>query len=148
MDVCSVSSDVAEMPNQLSSTRAFSARVAAMTDEIERLEIAVVTCMEHAESLRQRITRLEASVAEAAEAANAPAAAGNDAGDRPAEAPDRRRPSAPAPAHAPASAVRQPLAALRVPIRLRRPRDADRIANRMLYAASAVVVGALLSLAW
>ncbi|MFO1146321.1 MAG: hypothetical protein U1E33_07180 [Rhodospirillales bacterium] len=134
------------MPNQLSSGRAFSARVAAMTDEIERLEIAVVTCMEHAESLRQRITRLETSVAEAVEAAVPCAAASSDAGDRPAESPDRR--GQPAPAPAPPPAVGRQLAAVRVPIRLRRPRDADRIVSTMLYAASAVLVGTLLSLAW
>ena len=116
-----------------------------MTDEIERLEIAVVTCMEHAESLRQRITRLEASVAEAAEGVPRQASANSDAGDRLAESPDRRGQHAPAPASAPA--VGSPLAAVRVPLRLRRPRDGDRIVNTMLYAASAVLVGTLLSLA-
>lgn len=129
------------MPNQLSSGRAFSARVLAMTDEIERLEIAVVSCMEHAESLRQRITRLEASVAEAASPC---AAAGSNAGGAPAENHDR--PWQPASALAPAPAAR-PLAAVRVPIRLRQPRDPGRIVNATLYAASAVLVGTLLSLA-
>lgn len=131
------------MPNQLSSSRAFSARVLAMTDEIERLEIAVVSCMEHAESLRQRITRLEASVAETASPC---AAAGNDTGGPPAENQDRSWQPASASAPAPVPAAR-PLAAVRVPIRLRQPRDAGRIVNAMLYAASAVLVGTLLSLA-
>lgn len=111
-----------------------------MTDEIERLEIAVVSCMEHAESLRQRITRLKASVAEAASPC---AAAGSNAGGAPAENHDR--PWQPASAPAPAPAAR-PLAAVRVPIRLRQPRNAGRIVNATLYAASAVLVGTLLSL--
>ena len=116
-----------------------------MTDEIERLEIAVVTCMEHAESLRHRITRLEASVIEEAEAAVQRTSADTEVENELADDGEVRGQRASTPS--PASAVRDPLPAYRAPIRLRRSPDLYRIFNMMLYAASAALVGTLLSLA-
>ena len=130
------------MQNHVNCSRALSARVAALADEIERLELTAITCMEHAESLRHRIGRLEETVTVALETepgaldmmAASPPAGSREKGD--ASQPRQRLPTA-----------GQPLAPVRVPIRFKQLPDIGHVISTMLYAASAALVGTLLSFA-
>ena len=130
------------MQNHVNCSRALSARVAAMADEIERLELTAITCMEHAESLRHRIGRLEETVADVLETepealgltSAIPPAGGRGEGDAALKV-------------APAPGAGRPLAPVRVPIRFKRLPDIGHLISTMLYAASAALVGTLLSFA-
>lgn len=127
------------MQNHVNCSRALSARVAAMADEIERLELTAITCMEHAESLRHRIGRLEETVADVVDAEPAATAATSPAASRNAiDVPPRA---------GRAGARGNALAPVRVPVRFKHPPDIGHVVSTMLYAASAALVGTLLSFA-
>ncbi len=133
---------VFRMQSHVNCSRALTARVAAMADEIERLEMTAITCMEHAESLRHRIGRLEETVADALEAE--PAAPGMAAAIQPAGGHGKGDAAL---TMGPVSNARKPLAPIRVPIQFKRLPDIGHLVSTMLYAASAALVGTLLSFA-
>lgn len=131
------------MQNHVNCSRALSARVAAMADEIERLEMTAITCMEHAESLRHRIGRLEETVADVFETEpEAPGAPGLTSAIP--RAGIRGEGDA---ALKVAPGAGRPLAPVRAPIRFKRLPDIGHLISTMLYAASAALVGTLLSFA-